>query len=86
MAAEGNTVDHSPVYMITSSERIVFAMIHWTVVLVIVAATVVLALQHAINGSSATAILGGALGHAGTAGARQLQNRSQDRTTVYDGR
>ena len=60
------------------NERIIVQVIHWFVVLVVVIAILVLALQHDLDRASITALYGGVLGHAGTAASQKLSSRHSD--------
>jgi hypothetical protein len=56
-------------------ERIVLQVIHWTVVLAVIFATTLLALDKDLSEPAVTALFGGALGHVGTAASQKLSSR-----------
>lgn len=59
-------------------ERVIVQLIHWGVVLVVVIATTLLALSNELDHASVTALFGTVLGHAGTAAAQKVSQRSTD--------
>lgn len=61
----------------SSRERVIIQSIHWSVVVLVVIAVVILSLEGHLSDSSATALLGTILGHVGTSAAQKLSSRSQ---------
>lgn len=58
-------------------ERIIIQVIHWGVVLVVVIATTLLAIDGRLDKASTTALFGTVLGHVGTSAATKLQARGR---------
>lgn len=61
-----------------TKERVTIQLIHWIVVIIVIAATTALAFRHDIDKASVTALFGTALGHVGTVTAQKLSSRGDD--------
>lgn len=78
MAIPPNLPERRSTFWSAPRERIYVQVIHWTVVIVVVIATFVLALRGDLDRASVTAIFGTVVGHAGTAAVNRATTRSTD--------
>lgn len=65
-------------YGSSSNERIILQLLHWTVVLVIIIAVLIMRVRNDIDNANVGVIYATALGHAGNAANQRLRNRQAD--------